>query len=176
MRHKPLPSIAKILTALDYNQETGDFFWKTALSNSSVAGNLAGTKGSKGYVSIGIDGQAYRAHRLAWLYVYGEDPGDSEIDHKDLRKDNNAISNLRLVTRKQNNENIATPRNNTSGCRGVSFQKNEKRWTAYIYHNKSRIHIGCFDDLQSAINARQQVEQRLFTHSGIKGGQHGTDI
>lgn len=167
-----LPDVDRVREVLEYSPETGAFTWRVTLSNAAVAGRRAGSINTKGYVSIRIDGKQYKAHRLAWLCYYGVDPCEIEIDHKDMDKSNTAIGNLRLATRKQNNENIGVPKNSTSGVRGVSFQKNEKHWTAYIYHNRKRIYLGCFKDMQPAIDARIAAETRLFTHSnGIKGGQ-----
>lgn len=170
MKFYPLPPIDLVRELLSYCPETGVFKWKVTLSNRAKAGEKAGAPNTKGYVSIKINGRQYKAHRLAWFYVHGEDPGDHEIDHKDLRKGNNCIGNLRLATRKQNNENMPTPKNNTSGIRGVSHQKQDNIWTAYIYHNKKRIHLGSFRSVESAALVRRKAEIQMFTHSGIKEG------
>ena len=173
MKTMQLPAVERIKELLNYFPETGVFEWKTITSNCVKAGSKAGGPNTKGYFSISIEGRAYKSHRLAWLYVYGEDPGGYEIDHIDLDKANNRISNLRPATRKQNNENIAIPKNNTSGVRGVSYNKQNETWSAYIYHNKKRIHLGSFQDVVAASFARRSIEASLFTHSGIKeGGQH----
>jgi len=168
MKFYPLPPIDLVRELLSYCPETGVFKWKVTLSNRAKAGEKAGAPNTKGYVSIKINGRQYKAHRLAWFYVHGEDPGDHEIDHKDLSKGNNCIGNLRLATRKQNNENMPTPKNNTSGIRGVSHQKQDNIWTAYIYHNKKRIHLGSFRSVESAALVRRKAEIQMFTHSGIK--------
>lgn len=42
-------------------------------------------------------------HRIIWMSVNGEIPDGYEINHKSERKDENFISNLELVTRKENN-------------------------------------------------------------------------
>jgi len=167
MKFNLMPPIERVRELLSYCPETGIFKWKKSTSNRTLVGNKAGSPNNKGYIEIKIDGKRYKAHRLAWFYVYGEDPLQSEIDHKDQIKSNNSMANLRLATRKQNNENIPIPRNNTSGHRGVS--RLDKSWVAYIYHNKKRIHLGHFNDINLAIQARKQAEQKLFTHHhGIK--------
>lgn len=168
MMHASMPPIERVRNVVTYIPETGEFIWNMTLSNSAIAGSYAGSLNSKGYVHIKIDGRQYKAHRLAWFYIFGTDPADSEIDHIDRNKSNNAIGNLRLASRKQNNENINVPRNSTSGVRGVSYQKKDKLWTAYIYHNKKRIHLGSFKSLEGAAFIRKQAEQQLFTHIGIK--------
>lgn len=165
MKFNPMPPIERVRELLAYCPETGRFTWKVSLSNRAAAGSIAGSSNDKGYIEINIDGRRYKAHRLAWFYVYGEDPGRSEIDHQDLNKGNNAIGNLRLATRKQNNENIPTPSNNQSGFRGVSYRKGHKKWEAYIYHNKKRIHLGFFESIEAAAIVRSHKERQLFTHS-----------
>ena len=49
----------------------------------------------QGAVTLYIDGQLYLAHKMAWLYVYGEFP-KKHITHKDGDKTNNSIDNLVL--------------------------------------------------------------------------------
>ncbi|MDD0156969.1 HNH endonuclease signature motif containing protein, partial [Shigella flexneri] len=78
--------------------------WKKKLSARGAVGKVAGTI-SYGYNAINIDGVRYFAHRLAWLYVYGEWP-KQEIDHIDRNRRNNAISNLRDVSRVVNALNV----------------------------------------------------------------------
>ncbi len=165
MKFMPLPTADELRHALAYCPETGVFTWKKTQSNRAIVGARAGNINSKGYVEIKLNGKTYKAHRLAWCYVYGEDPGNMEIDHVDRKKDNNAIGNLRLASRKQNNENIGIPVNNTSGVRGVSYHPKERRWTAYIYHNKKRVHLGSFKDVSAAAIARKAAEAAMFTHS-----------
>jgi len=167
MKFLPLPDIDRLRQILSYCPETGLFKWNATLSNRAKAGDVAGSPNTKGYISIKVEGKQYKAHRLAWYFVYGKDPGTNEIDHHDLDKGNNRIGNLRLATRKQNNENIPKPKNNTSGFRGVSFQKGDGAWTAYIYHNKKRIHLGRFGDVEHAAMARKKAEAEFFTHHGI---------
>ena len=169
MKHNPLPTPEIVRNSLVYCEKTGVFTWRNTLSNSAVKGKKAGSIGAHGYIRIGINNTAYPAHRLAWLYVYGQDPRDQEIDHIDRNKHNNAISNLRLVNRKQNNENIPTPRNNTTGVRGVSFDPVGNRWVAYIYHHRRRVHLGSFKCVNLASEARKIAESKLFAHSGITG-------
>lgn len=52
----------------------------------------------------------------------------------------------------------ARQRNNTSGVRGVSFDKKSKRWAAYIYFQRRRYHLGYFDTLEGAAKARKAAE------------------
>lgn len=50
------------------------------------------------------------------------------------------------------------PMNNTSGCTGVYFVKQTKKWKAEIIRNKKYKSLGCFDKLEDAIKARKNEE------------------
>lgn len=67
-----------------------------------------------------------RMHRQ----IIGESAKGMDIDHIDGDGLNNQKSNLRPCTRSQNNGNARMPRNNKSGFKGVSFDKNRGLWVA----------------------------------------------
>jgi len=78
-------------------------------------------------------GKQHKAHRLIWLYVYGEMP--KEIDHINGDRQDNRLENLRSVTRSQNQFNKAMAQNNTSGYRGVSWHKKSQQWVIRVCAN-----------------------------------------
>lgn len=78
--------------------------------------------------------QLQKAHRLAWLYIHGYFP-EYGIDHKDRVTYHNWIDNLREATQQCNMRNTANSKNNTSGIKGVSFNKKRNKWSAYIMVN-----------------------------------------
>lgn len=82
-----------------YDPFSGYFTRKCGVKGSA-AGSLVGTILPNGSRAITVDGVSYRAHRLACLYVLGYLPDSSvSITHLDGDKDNNAISNLGLLSR-----------------------------------------------------------------------------
>lgn len=96
--------IQRAQEVLDYYPESGEFVWVKPPSNHTrLLGTVAGGNGS-GYTMIKIDGQKYKAHRLAWLIMTGEWP-EGFIDHKDGNPFNNAFDNLRLCDQTYNNGN-----------------------------------------------------------------------
>lgn len=146
---------------LDYNKKFGEFRWKYRSDrlkcwNTRFAGKKTGCIGWAGknkaeYVLLRIDDRLYKAHHVAWVYVTGKWP--VEIDHRDLNGVNNKFRNLRECTRSQNQMNRGIQSNNTSGCKGISFSKSNKKWHAYIKINRKRIHIGMFKNIQDAKKA-----------------------
>ncbi len=142
-----------------YEPDTGLFFWNIQGRQRCSLGSRAGTKSEKRYVLIMIDGRFYRAHRLAWLYIFGRWP-KSFIDHKDGNRSNNRISNLREATSNQNNANRSRPRGR-SGYRGVSWHSRAKRWQAQIRKNGTQQHIGLFTDPREAAEAYQRAAREI---------------
>lgn len=98
------------------------------------------------------------AHRLAWKLVYGVDP-DDQIDHRDLNKDNNAISNLRHATNSNNAQN-SLGSGNKHGLKGV--RRTSGRFYGRIYHQGHRVNLGAFDTAQEAHAAYAKAAADLF--------------
>lgn len=114
-----------------------------------------------GYVRIRIDRRSYRAHRLAWLYVYGEWPAE-QIDHINGTKTDNRISNLREATNSINGQNIRKPKaNNRSGYLGVHWNKKDKAFRAVIVVDKKLHHLGSFKDPETAHQAYLQAKRAM---------------
>lgn len=145
---------------LNYDPLTGIFTWMVSLSNRNKAGNEIDNRSCYGYVRIGIYGVRYFAHRLAWLYVHGYFP-ENEIDHKDMVRHHNWISNLREFTRGCNSRNCGNRNDNTSGVKGVSWKKRDKKWEVYIDINGKRKSLGIFPDFSEAVCHRLAAEQCL---------------
>ncbi|MNQ84444.1 hypothetical protein D3C85_995720 [compost metagenome] len=104
------------------------------------------------YVTISIDGQKYQAHRLAWLYVYGEWPSNF-IDHINQIKNDNRISNLRDVTKSVNSSNTPVRSHCRSGHKHIKYDSRDGRY--YIRLNGKG--YGGFNDLESAITRRDEL-------------------
>lgn len=152
---------ADLKDRLSYDQNTGLFLWKYSPGGKAKAGCIAGSK-KNGYVLITVKQRKYSAHRLAWLYMYGEFPND-EIDHIDGVRDNNSIRNLRDVTRSVNNQNIKTnKKGNKLELLGVN--SHGRYFKAQIQANGKKMHIGCFKTAIDAHNAYLKVKREL--HQG----------
>ena len=140
---------------LDYNPKTGVFIWKVVTGNRAKIGGVAGyiatdKPNNYRYRTIRIDKSAYRASRLAWLWMTGSFPNaEIEIDHKDGNSLNNRWCNLRLATKPQNQFNSKISKNNKSGFKGVHLHGNG-RWRAQLQVNGTRVHIGVFNTPEDA--------------------------
>lgn len=88
-------------------------------------------------------------------------PADREVDHKDGNGLHNFRSNLRLVTHQQNVWNTRRKSNNTSGEKGVSWDKARGKWKASIAAHGHQYTIGRYDTIEEAIIARRAAADRL---------------
>lgn len=88
------------------------------------------------------------------------------INHNTL---DNRRDNLREVTPTQNFHNARISRKNTSGYKGVSWNKNAQKWEAYIYIKRKRIHIGIYDNVQDAYRARLSKRKEYQIEPPQKG-------
>ena len=146
---------------LHYDHDTGIFTNLKSRGKRIKIGSVAGTKNSNGYVHIQIDYKKYQAHRLIWLYVYGEFP-EKSLDHINEVKDDNRLVNLRLATHQENHQNQSSPQtNNTSGYLGVYWHKGAKKWRAQIQVNGKKKYLGYFDTAEEASKAYVTAKRKL---------------
>jgi hypothetical protein len=137
-------TIEQLRAALHYDPGSGVFTRLLRTAKRVRVGNVAGWVDNKGYVRIRLYGRCYRAHRLVWFYMTGEWPKD-QIDHKDLDKANNRWTNLREATNSQNMANSRTKASNTTGWKGVHWNRNCRKWHAQTSLNGKNIYLGLFD-------------------------------
>jgi hypothetical protein len=151
---------AELMEHLKYNPETGVFTRKQYRSHLAKVGDIAGWSDTKGYIRIEINHKPYAAHRLAWLYVYGDFP-NGQIDHINGQQADNRISNLRVATNSENQQNAGVKRNNKSGIVGVHWNNTRQRWVAVIKVNGQLKHLGVFPEKSDAIAARLEAEKHF---------------
>jgi len=150
-----------LMSVLNYDKITGLFTWKTKVSRKIVPGQITGCpRANNGYLRIGINGKTYYAHRLAWLFVYGYFP-EHQIDHINRDRTDNRIKNLREATQSCNSRNCKTPKNNSSGVKGVFFDKVNRKWVAVIRAKGKNRYLGRYKHLANAVCARLAGEQAL---------------
>lgn len=123
-------------------------------------------KNPTGYGRIKIGKRFVMAHRYSWELVNPAIPEGKELDHRCHNPSCVNPKHLRVVTRKQNIENLAGPRvDNTSGYRGVICDPRSGRYLARVTHNKERHHAGWFDSAEEANTAVVKLRNELFTHN-----------
>ncbi|MDD4242820.1 MAG: HNH endonuclease [Bacilli bacterium] len=134
-----------------YEPLTGLFYWKVWKSGRRMHIPI-GTKTGSGYLVTTINYKQYSLHRLAFLYMEGAFPPE-QVDHIDNNKLNNCWDNLRHANMYQNAQNKPIGLSNTSGVKGVCWDKHNNRWKASIDYNGKVKHVGLFKDKKDAIDA-----------------------
>jgi hypothetical protein len=145
-------TIVRLREMLSYDEATGVFVWlKAPGRNFRYRGKQAGSWDTNGYLGIGLDGEMYLAHRLAWFYVY-----------VNRCKHDNRICNLRQATVVQNGHNVGLQSRNTSGVRGVSWRPSREVWRARITVDAEDVSLGNYQDFFEAVCARKSAERRHY--------------
>lgn len=147
---------------LDYDPVTGAFAWAAGVKSKKVkCGHPAGHIGHKGYQFIKVAGVRYPAHRLAWLYCYGEWPRP-ETDHINGDPADNRIANLRIATTRENQGNQKKRSDNRSGYKGVYWASDKCRWLARIKDRGRTRYLGAFDTPEEAHAAYVAASAKVF--------------
>jgi hypothetical protein len=162
-----LPTIDVIKEFLSYDVETGEFYRAKTTSFNAQKGMKAGYPDARGYVRICIKNKKYLAHRLAWVYMTGEDPGNLEVDHINRNKSDNRFENLRLVSDCANSINCGMRNNNTSGFRGVYWDKQMKKWASQIRHKGRKISLGYHKNIEDARDAYDKAALEIHGEYAI---------
>jgi hypothetical protein len=137
---------------LDYNPKNGEFVWRVSCRGTK-AGDIAGTSGTEGRRHITIGYSRYKAHRLAWLYVYGSFP-TKLIDHINGDPTDNRIANLREATMSENLHNQrAAHKHNKTGILGVQWRQDKNKFRTRIVVSGKEINLGYFDTAEEAKEA-----------------------
>lgn len=141
----------KLTEIIEYDPATGIFKWKVG-GRKRQRGEKAGSTSGQGYNRITINWIPYRGARLAWYLTYGYWP--KEVDHINGNKADDRLSNLREVTRAENN--INTKARTISGTKGVYWNARYRNWEARATRNGKSKYLGRFVSREEAVEARNK--------------------
>lgn len=136
---------------LEYDPDTGAFYWRLKASPFVTAGAKAGTRRRDGYIRIRIQGREFAAHRLAWFMVHGEWP-HPEVDHRNRDKTDNRLDNLRVVTSSGNKLNRDDAILAGYG-KGYSFHAKSGKWQAQCRWDRRMVYLGLHETEEQAREA-----------------------
>lgn len=176
---------AYLSSRFSYDADTGRLFHKEKTGNDNsrflsvaswnrrFAGKFAdGKLDTHGYRCVRAqEGKYRRAHRVIWQIVHSVTlTPDQQIDHINGDRADNRITNLRVVSNKQNHRNTKLFSNNTSGAHGVVWSKQKQRWLARIRQGSKQVHLGSFLDKSEAIavRAKAQLERGFHPNHGVR--------
>lgn len=156
----PLPELSELRSQFSYDPNEGVVRWGVRRSGVKF-GDRAGRPAPDGHISIVLNRRHILAHRVAWKMHYGVDP-PSVIDHINGDPADNRIVNLRPATPAQNGANRSISTRNATGVKGVSFDRQTKKYRASIRVNGSLVALGRFSSLEDAAAARRKAELDYF--------------
>ena len=123
------------------------------------------------YISVNSSGYAYFRYKATDYFLHRFIMGlpakyDNEtkliVDHINGNRLDNRKSNLRVCHKTKNPINCKKYKNNTSGCKGVTWMKRLNKWQVAISVNKKSIYLGVYSDLNKAIAVRKEAEKKYF--------------
>ena len=92
------------------------------------------------------------------ILVKNSDPEKYDVDHINHKITDNRKENLRVVLHNENLMNTKLYSNNTTGVKGVYWDKNRKKWMVCITAYKHTYHLGRFDNFDDAVRVRKEAE------------------
>ena len=158
---------AKLRELFSYDPITGIFTRTIDIGKRCKAGDKITNTNNQGYIRIVIDRKSYQAHRMAWLYVYGELP--PYLDHKNGIKTDNRLCNLRICTVSENNANRSTTAIGESGHKGILWSAIYNSYVARLAVNKKRLQktftVSKFDSKEKALEeAKKWLDEVRSTY------------
>ena len=115
------------------------------------------SKGTDGYIFCRWENKLKGIHRIIMNC-----PDNKVVDHINGDPSDNRKCNLRICAQLDNVKNRKSNINNTSGCKGVSWNKCNKAWEVKISKDGKRYYLGMYKDKEEAIKVRKEAEKKYF--------------
>ena len=144
-----------------FEYKDGQLYWKESRGNVAK-GYKAGCLNARGYTEIWINKKLHKMHRIIFMMHYGYIP--KVVDHIDGNPLNNCIENLREASAQTNQYNRKLGKNNTSGCKNVSFNKRHNLWQVHVRCAK-KVHAWYVESFELAELVAH--EARIKFHGGF---------
>ena len=138
------------------------YLWRTKCGDKTLKNpywRRCANNESHGYYQISVGNKQYRNNRVCYYAhnpewnIYDSSQNNS-IDHIDRNRKNNHITNLRIATQSQNQEN--------TNAKGYSYHEREKRWVARVIKHGKLYSKYCKTE-EEAIAARAELKAKYHT-------------
>jgi hypothetical protein len=112
---------------------------------------------ANGYLKVAVYQHQTYVHHIVWYMTYGVWP-QAQIDHANGDRTDNRIGNLRIATQTEQNFNMKTRIDNTTGVKGVALCSKTGRYRAYITLKQKQFFLGNHESFDAAVAARRAAE------------------
>lgn len=130
-------------------------------SNRIQVGQVAGVfRKPTGDWKVSVECKPYLAHRIIWEMFNRPLLDWEHVDHINMDRSCNLISNLRVAEPSENNCNRRAQTNNKIGVKGVFWCKQHKKWQAKICMRKTHYDLGRYDTIESAAAAYEEAAHK----------------
>ncbi len=140
--------------------------WNARFANKEAGVARSGERSERRW-AVAIGGVRILRHVIIWAMCVGE--WRNGIDHKNRNYLDDRIENLRIATQSQNNANSTLRSDNSSGYKGVSWDKANDKWSVCISVNGRHIRVGRFIDIEEARLAYLDAARRYFGEFACDG-------
>lgn len=144
-----------------FTYHDGNLLWRNPTSNRVKIGEVAGCLTTNNYYLLSYDNNKRMLHRVIWDYFNECGCKGFLVDHIDGNSMNNRIENLRLADYSQNAGNSVAHEDNQTGYKNIEPYKNG-RFRVRLSRHGQRYDLGIFDDINEAIQARNQKSKELY--------------
>jgi hypothetical protein len=162
---RPLTEIGKEKQpkAVKVKPTRAELFWAKVNKTETCWLWTASTANGYGQFGIGFP-KTTSAHRWSYENTHGIIPAGMQIDHICRVRLCVNPSHLRLVTNKQNHENVVAQQRSQTGIRGVYY---DKRGYYYVQATSDGVRhcAGTYPTPEEAEQAAIALRNRLFTHN-----------
>lgn len=121
---------------------------------------------TKGYAVRGqaVNGKIYsfRLNRVLLGLVTGD---VLEVDHINLDKLDNRRSNLRVIPKAAQQQNVPSNAGSSSKYRGVSWHRKAGKWETHIYVGRKKHYLGLFSTEEEAAEVARAARARLMPYA-----------
>ena len=139
---------------IGYTSSGGEFYFD--LEDYDLIKSYTWSMNPDGYIISLPFGQVIRMHMLIM-----NSNGEQDVDHINHIPYDNRKKNLRVIDHYKNITHSKEYSNNTSGRKGVCFDKSRNKWMASITFNKKTTHLGRFETFEEAVKAREEAEHTI---------------
>ncbi|MBK6616845.1 MAG: hypothetical protein IPG31_00175 [Nitrosomonas sp.] len=142
-----------------YNPANGELIWKVGRGRKVRAGMVAGGA----HRAVRFNNRCMSKAIIAFGIYTGAWPKDGEVVlFKDKDVENLKWDNLACGAWSKAAGAYRMNSNNTSGVRGVHWDKQSQKWRANIYSQGKNRHLGRFETIEKAAAARHVAAKEYF--------------